>query len=172
MKTFYIYEVVGHKIGVTTQLEKRNTENFNKYQIIPIILETYEYPDTSEYWKIIGDREWELADIYGYNRGVHYKVAREARIKGANSKKPRIKIVKHTEEAKSNMRLGYYKRTDNIQFKRSSAGGKTHRKLTDEQINEIIILKKEGSTLKELSKIYNVSFNTISRRCRGINYKL
>ena len=38
-----------------------------------------EGPNTPEMWQVVGDREWELADEYGYPRGVHYRIAREKR---------------------------------------------------------------------------------------------
>jgi hypothetical protein len=79
---FYIYEVPGHKNGCTTQLNKRSNQNLNKYGIMPILIETYNYPDEPEYWQIVGDREWELAEMNGYSKGPHYKHAREQRILG------------------------------------------------------------------------------------------
>jgi transposase len=173
MKIFYIYHVQGHKVGCTSQKEKRFRENFQLYQTEPVVLETIKGPDTPEFWQIVGDREWELADLYGYSRGVHYKIATEARRRGAakGGRAGKGKTVTFTEEAKNNMRLGHYKRTDNIVFKRSSAGGKASRKLTDQEVNEILILRDNGLTLKQISERYNVGINTISRRCRGINYK-
>lgn len=79
MKTFYIYEVPGHKNGATNDLEKRFRENFEKYQIEPIIIETMEGPNTPEFWQVVGDREWYYADLNGYPRGTHYRLAREHR---------------------------------------------------------------------------------------------
>tara|TARA_R110000868_G_scaffold223992_1_gene475845 strand:- start:324 stop:788 length:465 start_codon:yes stop_codon:yes gene_type:complete len=80
---YYIYEVPGEKIGATADLKRRNKFNINKYQIEPIIIETLEGPDTEDMWQVVGDREWELADHYGYNRGKHYKVIRLQGLKGA-----------------------------------------------------------------------------------------
>tara|TARA_R110002153_G_scaffold98071_1_gene233053 strand:- start:211 stop:558 length:348 start_codon:yes stop_codon:yes gene_type:complete len=34
-----------------------------------------EGPDNEDMWQLVGDREWELADKYGYSRGTHYKAA-------------------------------------------------------------------------------------------------
>ena len=76
MTTYYIYEVPGAKIGATHQLKRRTKTNFNKYHADTIVLETYEMPDNEDSWQFIGDREWELADQYGYDRGKHYKVMR------------------------------------------------------------------------------------------------
>ena len=77
---FYIYEVKGIKNGCTTEWDKRCKQNFERYNITPVIVETYEYPNTAEYWQIVGDREWALAELNGYPKGVHYRVAREKRI--------------------------------------------------------------------------------------------
>ena len=79
MKTFYIYEVIGHKNGATIQWDIRSKQNFDVYGIQPIIIETMEGPNEPEFWQIVGDREWELADQNGYPRGTHYRVARETR---------------------------------------------------------------------------------------------
>ena len=73
---YYIYEVIGHKNGATIDWEARYTYNFNKYLIEPIVIETMEGPDNEEMWQIVGDREWELADLNGYKRGDHYLVIR------------------------------------------------------------------------------------------------
>ena len=78
---YTIYEIPGHKNGATNDRIKRFRENFNKYQIEPILIETMEGPNTPEFWQVVGDREWELADLNGYPRGTHYRVAREKRPK-------------------------------------------------------------------------------------------
>lgn len=75
MKTYYIYEIPGIKNGATKNWDKRSLQNFEHYGVQPIIVETYELPDTEESWQFIGDREWELADMNGYPRGTHYKDA-------------------------------------------------------------------------------------------------
>ena len=79
MKTFYIYEVIGHKNGATIEWDKRSRENFEKYGIMPILIETMEGPNEPEFWQIVGDREWELAEQNGYPKGEHYRSAREKR---------------------------------------------------------------------------------------------
>tara|TARA_R110000803_G_scaffold85050_1_gene151322 strand:- start:167 stop:676 length:510 start_codon:yes stop_codon:yes gene_type:complete len=76
---FYIYEVHGIKNGATNDRIKRFRENLNKYQIEPVIVETMEGPNIPEFWQVVGDREWELADLNGYPRGTHYRIAREKR---------------------------------------------------------------------------------------------
>ena len=97
---YYIYEVPGHKNGATMQWDKRSNQNFDKYGIRPVLIETMEGPNEPEFWQIVGDREWELADLNGYPRGTHYRVAREKR------------HVNHTEETKrkiSNFQKGRVK---------------------------------------------------------------
>jgi len=74
--TFYIYEVVGDKNGATKNWKTRFSQNFSKYHIQPILIETMEGPDTEDMWQLVGDREWELADQNGYDRGEHYKTMR------------------------------------------------------------------------------------------------
>ena len=78
--TFYIYEVPGHKNGCTQDWKNRSQYNFQRYNIMPVLVETYNYPDEAEYWQIVGDREWELAEKNGYAKGPHYRIAREQRI--------------------------------------------------------------------------------------------
>ena len=80
MTTFYIYEVIGHKNGATKDWDTRSQYNFETYGIMPILIETMEGPDTPEFWQIVGDREWELAEQNGYPKGEHYRSAREKRI--------------------------------------------------------------------------------------------
>jgi hypothetical protein len=79
---YYIYEVKGIKNGCTVEWEKRSKQNFKKYNIMPVVVETYEYPNTPDYWQIVGDREWQLAELNGYPKGVHYRVAMERRVIG------------------------------------------------------------------------------------------
>ena len=78
MVTYYLYEVPGKKNGATVNWEGRGKWNFKHYGIEPILIETMEGPDTPEMWKIVGDREWELADANGYERGTHYLKIRTA----------------------------------------------------------------------------------------------
>ena len=98
IKTFYIYEIVGRKVGATIQPETRNRENFNTWQIMPILIETMEGPDTPEFWQIVGDREWELADLNGYAKGTHYRIARERRINMSRSKS-----IKKSRSSRNNL---------------------------------------------------------------------
>ena len=96
--TYYIYHIPGIKIGCTKNLESRNQQNFKKYQIEPILIETMEGPDIEEYWQVVGDREWELAEQYGYPRDTHYRVIRkkpkkEGRIKAGSRPKPWLSVL-------------------------------------------------------------------------------
>ena len=72
MTTFYIYEIPGVKNGATKMWKRRTSKNIQKYGIQPILIETIEGPDNIDTWKLVGDREWELADQNGYPRGEHY----------------------------------------------------------------------------------------------------
>jgi len=74
---YYIYEVPGVKNGATIEWDKRSQKNFETYGIWPILIETMEGPNEPEFWQMVGDREWELANLNGYPKGVHYKFARE-----------------------------------------------------------------------------------------------
>ena len=82
MVTYYIYHILGNKIGATKAWNRRLRQNraFWGSTIEMIELETMEGPDTPEYWQVVGDREWQLADEYGYPRGPHYK---DTAIKGS-----------------------------------------------------------------------------------------
>ena len=156
-KIFYIYEVKGIKNGCTTEWDKRCKQNFETYNITPVVVETYEYPNTVEYWQILGDREWELAELNGYPKGTHYRVAREKRIVGS--------------------KIGGRKNVESGQLKSVCyIGGKAHvesghifhlnklkRKLTFEdaqKIRDLYSTKKYKQ--RELAKMYAVSIATIS----------
>lgn len=82
---YYLYRLQNSlkfdKCGATTDWDKRCRDNRTSHGVQSIIteLETMEGPDTPDFWQIVGDREWELADLYGYPRGTHYRVAREKR---------------------------------------------------------------------------------------------
>jgi hypothetical protein len=76
MVTYYLYEVPGEKNGATKDWKARRRYNFNRYQVEPILIETMEGPDTEDMWQVVGDREWELADLNGYKRGEHYLAIR------------------------------------------------------------------------------------------------
>ena len=85
MTTYYLYRlqesILFDKCGATNNWDQRCTDNRREHgsQCIITLLETMEGPNTPEYWQIVGDREWELADEYGYPRGTHYRRARERR---------------------------------------------------------------------------------------------
>ena len=85
MVTYYLYRLINSlrfdKCGATTGWDKRcrNNRAFHGDQCIITELETMEGPNTPEMWQVVGDREWELADQYGYPRGTHYRISREKR---------------------------------------------------------------------------------------------
>ena len=85
MKTYYLYRLQNSirfdKCGATMGWDKRCRENrqFHGQDCIITELETMEGPNTPEFWQVVGDREWELADLYGYPKGEHYRSAREKR---------------------------------------------------------------------------------------------
>ena len=90
--TYYIYEVPGIKIGATKNWKTRRYDNFRKYQIKPTIVETMEGPDVLETWQVVGDREWELADLNGYKRGEHYvSIRRKSNHNNKTTQNSRIK---------------------------------------------------------------------------------
>jgi hypothetical protein len=117
--TFYIYEVPGHKNGCTIEWQNRSQQNFEKYNILPVLVETYNYPDEPEYWQIVGDREWELAEKNGYLKGTHYRIAREQRILASKSgAKSQLKTGKH------NFQNGYGNKTFNNTIEHQSNAAK------------------------------------------------
>ena len=91
MVTYYIYEIPGKKNGATKDWEGRGKWNFKHYGIEPILIETIEGPDEPDMWKIVGDREWELADANGYNRGEHYLSIRQKASKYSFTREDRSK---------------------------------------------------------------------------------
>lgn len=157
---YYIYHVPGNKIGATKDYEKRREYNFNNYSIEPIIIETMEGEDTPEFWQIVGDREWELADQYGYERGTHYKVMRSRALNGFLNESKRS--------------IGFTKES-------CIKGGKTSlgkpnlacRKLSKEDADEIrskYIPRKYDQ--KRLAEEYNVHVNTIKRIIKRTFYNV
>jgi len=72
---YYIYHILGFKIGATHDWKKRTIRNKSNYPNSEmVLLETIEDDYNIEAWQRVGDREWELADEYGYPRGTHYKM--------------------------------------------------------------------------------------------------
>ena len=158
-KIFYIYEVKGIKNGCTTEWDKRCKQNFERYNITPVVVETYEYPNTAEYWQIVGDREWELAELNGYPKGVHYRVAREKRIVGGKIGRSKGGKIGGPIAGKKHVESGHLASI-------SSMGGKVPsyhtRKLTyeDAQMIRELYSPKEYSSRK-LAKIYGISHSCI-----------
>jgi len=161
MTTFYIYEVPGHKVGATKDWEARTRANINKYGIEPILIETMEGPNEPEYWQVVGDREWELADEKNYPRGRHYRHAREQRhemnIRGAS---------------KGGLVGGAVTRDSGKLLIISSLGGKACRTTTFEIAEEIrskYVPKKYTQGM--LAKEYNLSIYTVTNIVKNRSYK-
>lgn len=82
---YYLYKLTNSikfdKCGATVEWDQRCRDNRATHgdQCEINVLETMEGPNTPEFWQVVGDREWELADLYGYPRGEHYRTAREKR---------------------------------------------------------------------------------------------
>ena len=82
MTTYYLYRLTNSlkfdKCGATKDWDDRHRDNLITHgdQSNIVLLETMEGPDTEEFWQVVGDREWELADQYNYRRGEHYRTAR------------------------------------------------------------------------------------------------
>ena len=72
--TYYLYHILGKKIGCTIDLQHRKAYNKRRHgrDIEFSVLETIEGADTEDMWQVVGDREFALADQYGYKRGRHY----------------------------------------------------------------------------------------------------
>ena len=145
--TYYIYHIPGIKIGATKNLKSRLRYNFRKYQIEPIVIETIEGPDIEEFWQVVGDREWELADLYGYDRGDHYRVIRkkpkkEAQVRAGSTKKPWLSI-----------------------------SNKQKRTLTKEQVLEVKALLKTGMYQHIIAEKIGCTRHTIMNIKSGKYYK-
>ncbi len=157
--TYYIYEVAGEKIGATKNWNNRQFANRSKYgqDIIITIVETMEGPDTEEFWQVVGDREWELADQYGYDRGEHYLTALQ-KLEGN-----RVKFNSETGRAAALKVRNFVNR------------GKTkstwlHTLTHDEVINIRAKYIPRKYSQSRLAKEYNVSQGTIYRIVNNLIY--
>ena len=162
---FYIYEVKGIKNGCTTEWDKRCKQNFERYNIMPVIVETHEYPNTAEYWQIVGDREWALAELNGYPKGVHYRVAMERRSIGRKTGCSKGGKIGGPIGGKKNVESGHLEsiRTKESCIKGGRISGKLKRKLTFEDaqlIRELCAKKQYNQT--QLGKMYGITQQTIS----------
>ena len=154
MVTYFIYEVPGHKNGATMQWDVRTRQNFNKYGVMPIVIETMEGPNEPEFWQIVGDREWELADQNGYPRGEHYRIAREKRPSHPHGRPP----SKQTHIA-GGRAVG-------------SKNGKKCRVLNSQQCIEIRNKFNTGNYPKyKLAEEYGVGRTTILRVITNLKYE-
>jgi hypothetical protein len=176
---FYIYEVPGIKNGATHDWPTRRLYNFNQYQIEPIIIETMEGPDNEDMWQIVGDREWELADLNGYDKGSHYIEMRRRAIKGglANNKTghmDRMRDLSTTPEAIAKRKTTWKQNNNTVKFtnEHRRAVCRKYRKLTFEQAEEIrakYIPRKY--TAKMLSEDYKVNISLIKGIISNTIYK-
>jgi len=154
--TYYIYEVPGHKNGATIDWKIRSYRNFTRYDVHQILIETMEGPDDEDMWQIVGDREWELADLNGYRRGDHYRNIRTTQLRSCTEEVKRkisdtLSGTKFTEEHSA--------RISNSLKGISTAGrstGYTHTEETKQHLSEI----KKGT---KLSKDHRLSISKSSR---------
>lgn len=161
MTTYYIYEIQGHKVGATMKWEERTTANINKYGIEPILIETMEGPNEPEYWQLVGDREWELADEKNYPRGQHYRHAREQRLE-----------MNRRGASKAGLVGGAVTRDSGKLSIAQKLGGKATRTTTFEIAEEIRSkYVPQKYTHGMLAKEYNLSVHTVISIVRGITYK-
>ena len=163
MVTYYIYEVPGHKNGATKDWDKRSRENFEKYQIEPVIIETMQGPNESDFWQIVGDREWELADQNGYPRGTHYRIARETR--------PKWDSTSASEAGKIGGCTGGLNTSPIPGLASKGVPRRACRKLTFKQAEEIrskYVPRKYG--LHKLGKEYGVDYQVIHRIVNNLCY--
>ena len=179
MTTYYIYEVIGEKNGATINWDKRSQENFDMYSIWPIVVETMEGPNTPEMWQIVGDREWELADLNGYRRGTHYRVAREKRIQASTLVGSKNRESGHIQSLNANRTKESYERAGvSISIAKtgmlSKLKGTKIKKETKEKIAETLRIFSDNEVLeifnkyipreytyKDLAKEYKVHYRTI-----------
>ena len=152
---YYLYRLQNSlkfdKCGATTDWDKRCRDNRASHgpQSIITELETMEGPNTPEMWQIVGDREWELADLNGYPRGTHYRVAREKRMLGGL--------------------IGCYTHVVNFA---NNKGPLNQRKYTLKIAKEMRDLYASGKyTQKEIALIYNINLSTAKNIFQGRVYK-
>ena len=137
MVTYYLYRLVNSlifdKCGATQHFRKRCNKNYQTHgsQSIITILETMEGPNTPEYWQVVGDREWELADEYGYPRGDHYRSVMIKASKGGFAAsnittKAQIQETKTTNGSLSNGGLSLKGTTKSEEWKAQQPWLKSH----------------------------------------------
>jgi len=128
-----------------------------------------------EFGWIAGDKEQELQKLYGYKIDKnHYQKSREVRrqqgFKNAqNGHLTRIRELVPSQKGKPLTEKQLTTRRVNNLI-RSSSGGKATRKLTIDQAKDLIALRKNGKSLKELSEIYKITVSTVSKIARGQGY--
>jgi transposase len=137
---YYIYHIAGVKIGCTSDLQKRMSEQgFTEWEI----LETH-----TDGWQA-GDREIELQKEYGYRVDhIHYMNTIEARREAG--------IL----QGAKNVESGHIQRLSSYRSRESYLGPRPYmKKLNQEQIDEILL---DTDSLRVIATKYNVSHVTIS----------
>ena len=176
MVTYYLYRLQNSltfdKCGATLSWNRRYKVNKTSHgtQCVITLLETMEGPNTPEYWQVVGDREWELADQYGYRKGEHYRTIRIRGLKGVNAnltKNPnhmnsmRISVtLEHIQQQKESWKANGNKMKVTDKHRRDEARRQRH--LTFEQAAEIrskYIPRKYTNIM--LAKEYKVHISTI-----------
>tara|TARA_R110001632_G_C11101777_1_gene391197 strand:+ start:50 stop:541 length:492 start_codon:yes stop_codon:yes gene_type:complete len=161
MKTYYIYHIAGVKIGCTIDLQHRKAYNKRTWgrDIEFSVLETIEGPDTEDMWQVIGDREWELADHYGYNKGLHYK---DIRIKSA--------LVRHSNIDYTS--ITPYDRHNEACQEGWVTAKKKLRTLSNQQVLEIRRLYSDGGISQyKLADRFNTSRSNIQKIINRCSYR-
>jgi len=143
---YYLYRLENSlkfdKCGVTINWNIRFKDNKRSHgnQCVITELETMEGPNTPEFWQVVGDKEWELANQYGYPRGIHY---RDTRIHSLLSNTPAA-CVKMSAAATGRVKSEETRRKLSIANKGRVPSKETRRKLS-------IALK--GTTRKALRSL-------------------
>ena len=170
---YYLYRLQNSikfdKCGATSDWDKRCLDNRASHgnQCIITELETMEGPNTPEFWQVVGDREWELADQYGYTRGIHYRIARESRFKWTDETRYVLTpedgrrggsisgLIKPGKETKLKIGLGNSKLRE-------------HSDIIRERFKQWELSKHKFELL--IAKEYSVSRSTINRILREVIY--
>ena len=158
---YYIYHIPGIKIGCTIDLQHRKAYNKRKHgrNIEFFVLETIEGPDTEEMWQVVGDREFTLADEYGYQRGRHYKDIRITSAKMSHSNIDYASVKKYDRKNQA-CQEGWVTAKEKL------------RTLTNEQV---ICIRKEysngGISQYKLAEKFNTSRGSIQKIVEKRSYK-
>jgi hypothetical protein len=161
MVTYYLYHVLGKKIGCTIDLPHRKAYNKRRHgkDIEFSVVETIQGPDTEEMWQVVGDREFALADQYKYKRGRHYK---DIRLTSAKMSHSNIDYESVTP----------YDRHNEACQEGWVTAKKKLRTLTNEQVLEIRRLYSNGGIPQhKLGEMFNTSRSTIQQIVERKSYQ-